>query len=135
MVDISNKTIEVTVIVTFVLMVAFILFISNSSSSSESFQPYRGWWTNSYARLGSYGYDQPLFEPDVLRRCADGGYMFTSNPQLTDFCKRVPPPMLARIACSVGCNGKPLYMSYSAPAYGCREIPCDDGPGVCKSIS
>lgn len=131
----ANNTVIFT-LATVAVATAVLLMITRGVTT-ESYlpfgSPYTG-WTNSYARLGSYGYDQPLFEPDVLRRCADGRFMYTSNPQLTDFCASVPAPMLARVACAKGFDGKPLYMSYNAPAYGCTRIPCRSGPGVCEWV-
>lgn len=74
--------------------------------------------TTPYARLGSYGYSTPLFEPDILRRCASGSYTYTSNPDLTSFCSTVPPPVLDRVACARAYRGRPLRFEYTSPAYG-----------------
>jgi hypothetical protein len=79
-----------------------------------------------YATLGSYGYSSPLFEPDVLRRCASGSYMYTSNPDLMTFCSTVPPAVLDRVACQSAYRGRPLHLEYTAPAYGtaCDKMTC-----------
>jgi len=88
----------------------------------------------SYATLGSYGYSQPLFEPDVLRRCASGSYMYSSNPELTSYCKTVPPAVLDRVACQRAYRGRPLHLEYTAPAYACSNTVCGiSEPGLIPS--
>ncbi len=78
-----------------------------------------------YATLGGI-YDRPLFEPNVLQRCAEGSYMFTDNPMLTDFCSKLSPAVLDRVACKRAYHGRPFHQAYTVPAYACKNpISCD----------
>ena len=78
-----------------------------------------------YSTLGGL-YDRPLFEPNVLQRCAEGSYMFTDNPMLTDFCSKVPASVLDRTACKRAFHGRPFHLSYTVPAYACKNsVSCN----------
>jgi hypothetical protein len=87
-----------------------------------------------YARLGTM-YGQPLFEPGLLRRCAEGSYMFTDNPTLGAFCASVPADVLDRVACRRAYHGRPIHLAYTSPAYacGCGASSCgaDNGTRHC----
>jgi hypothetical protein len=106
-----------------ILVVAVLFIILLNSPMGEG---YYGIGSGApYATLGSYGYTEPLFEPDVLRRCASGSYMYSSNPELTSFCSTVPPQVLDRVACAGAFRGRPLHLQYTAPAYGtCNKLAC-----------
>ena len=122
-----------TVIIIIVIIIAVVAVIGYYYKFySEGYRTYYGSASAPnvpahFATLGSYGYSDPLFEPDVLRRCASGAYMYTSNPALQSFCSTVPPQVLDRVACRPAFIGRPLHLEYTAPAYGtacqCR-IPC-----------
>jgi hypothetical protein len=90
-----------------------------------------------YARLGSM-YGQPLFEPGLLRRCAEGSYMFTDNPTLGAFCASVPPEVLDRVACRRAYHGRPVHLAYTSPAYGTAclgRASCGCGDGAACGLS
>lgn len=93
-------------------IIAFIIF----SMNKESFD-------SSYSTLGSYGYTTPLFEPDVLRRCAEGSYMYSSNPGLNEYCETIPKEKLEKVACMKSFRGNPVRYEYTSPAYG-QSVEC-----------
>lgn len=79
----------------------------------------------SYATLDSI-YSRPLFEPDVTKRCADGAYMYSSNPWLGAYCGSVPPELVASVGCGRAYSGRPVRLSYSPTSNVCCPKPeCD----------
>jgi hypothetical protein len=91
---------------------------------------YREKYTSEYATLGSYGYSAPLFEPDILRRCAQGSYTYTSNPALTQFCNTVPPQVLDTVACKKIYHGRPIHLRYTSPAYADSCSACSSSNSI-----
>jgi len=82
-----------------------------------------------YATLGTM-YAQRLFEPDIVKRCAEGSYMYSDNPQLGAFCSTVPPEVMSKVACSRAFVGRPYHMSYTVPSNVCG---CSvQGPSCCS---
>jgi hypothetical protein len=77
----------------------------------------------SYSTLGSYGYTSPPFEPDILRRCAEGSYMYSSNPNMYQYCDSIPKEKLERVACMKSYRGNPVRFEYTSPAYG-ESVGC-----------
>lgn len=117
------------IIVILVILVVAMMVMMHSGEGYYGVYDRSGYFAGApYATLGSYGYTSPLFEPDVLRRCASGSYMYTSNDDLTSFCSTVPPQVLDRVACAGAYRGRPLRLEYTAPAYGtagaCNEFSC-----------
>lgn len=117
---------DIVILIVAIVVIA-IIFINQQTIGEGYYGVYdRNLSGMPYATLGSYGYTSPLFEPDVLRRCASGSYTYTSNPDLTSFCSTVPPQVLDRVACVGAFRGRPLRLEYTAPAYGsCNdEMSC-----------
>lgn len=94
------------------LLIIYIIF----SINKEPFD-------SSYSTLGSYGYDAPPFEPDVLRRCAEGSYMYSSNPSMYQYCNSIPKEKLEKVACMKSYRGNPVRFEYTSPAYG-QSVGC-----------
>lgn len=122
----------VLVIIFIVVIIVVLIIAASTAVKTEGYfgvYDQTGYFTGApYATLGSYGYTDPLFEPDVLRRCASGSYMYTSNPQLTSFCSTVPPQVLDRVACTGAFRGRPLRLEYTAPAYNSTCENCNTPP-------
>lgn len=126
-------------IVLVVIVVVGYLVVSNSSILPPPPIPpemYNGDYGSTYARLGSI-YDAPLFEPDLLRRCAHGRYMYTDNPRLTAYCDSIPCGVLDRAACGRAFNGRPLHMNYTTPSMACGDckINCGGRPDPSLRLS
>ena len=95
-------------------------------------------YNSDYATLGTL-YDTPLFEPNLLQRCAEGSYMYTDNPALSSFCSAVPTSVLDKVSCKRAYHGRPFHLDYTVPAYACstrysepcrvgcvnKPLPCD----------
>lgn len=77
-----------------------------------------------YSQLATYGYNVPLFEPNLINRCLDGSYMNTSDPLVMAYCKSIPKETLERISCNKASNGKPLRMQYTSPSYMLGPTSC-----------
>lgn len=84
-------------------------------------------YQSDYTTFGQM-YNKPLFEPDLLRRCAQGSYMYSDNPQLGAFCSSVPPSVLQAAACPRAYHGRPFHMSYTVPG----DVSCP--PGYCGQV-
>lgn len=101
------------------LLVAIILLIIVIAGRwpfwSEKYEWLQGLY--NYATLDSM-YKDNLFEPGILRRCAEGSYMYTDNPYLGEYCSKVPPHLLQNLACNSRCGyqGKPVRVAYTVPS-------------------
>lgn len=105
------------VIILLVAVVGYVYWLIINVNPPPGPPPPEG-YNSDYATMGTL-YSAPLFEPDVLRRCADGSYMYTDNPALGAFCDTVPKYVLDRVACNRAYTGRPLRMRYTVPANAC----------------
>lgn len=70
---------------------------------------------NYYATLSSYGYE-PIYEPGLIRKCASGPYMYSSNPFMKAYCGSIPQHIIKSVACS-----RSLPLRYTLPGSTCHN--------------
>ena len=81
-------------------------------------------------RTLSTQYDNPLFSPDMSKRCAGGPYMYTTDPYTKAMCQSMDQDSLACKQCTrAGFNGKPVHFEYTALSNGCwGNSRCNEKP-------
>lgn len=110
------------IILILVLALGYTTYINSLNAWSSTTPAQTEAFNQQYARFGDM-YSAPLFEPGILRRCAEGSYMYTDDPALTDFCSTVPSSVLDKVACHRAYHGRPLHMSYTTPSQACGCQP------------
>lgn len=105
-----NKNNQYIIFFLIFIIVVFII-IYNNQQSKESYI-----YQNDlpYSKLAcSYSFPQ-LLSPCIAKKCANGPYMYSSNPQLKEVCDNVDNYELAQIACGKAFNGQPIQFDYSS---------------------
>jgi hypothetical protein len=91
----------------FVLFIIILIIVISYMSLKEKYDN-----NFSYAQLGrnyaQLGGNHLLASPYLSSRCAEGPYMYTSNPELQAKCAGVTTK-----ECGTGYYGKPVHFSYS----------------------
>lgn len=106
-------------IICLLVLIALVVVAWYAYDAKETYNDY----PTAYATLDSI-YSRPLFEPDMARRCADGAYMYSSNPWLGSYCSSVPPELTASVGCSRAYSGRPVRVPYTLMSNTCCPKPC-----------
>lgn len=117
----KNSIWTIVSIAVVVIVISLLVWYGCYKKSVVNIETYTDYPT-SYATLETI-YSRPLFEPDPIRRCADGAYMYSSNPWLGVYCSSIPPEMTAAVGCSRAFSGKPVKLAYTMLSDNCCPKP------------